>query len=80
MTNDVLVRKHQWTEMRVTPVEVFANPDGTHAIVPIGATPQVRVGCFACNMGIDEGLEVACPGQDLFDDHPEEGGESDVAP
>lgn len=61
MSEATKVRPHQWVEMKVTPVEVI---DGV--VVPIGKEPQVTVGCFACNMGLNEGEHVECPGQDLF--------------
>lgn len=65
--NEVKVRKHQWVEMRVTPVEVV-DYEGQPKVIPTGKEPQITVGCFACNMGLAEGFEVECPGQDLFDE------------
>lgn len=84
--NEVKVRRHQWVEMVVTPVEVV-NFEGQPKVVPSGKEPRVTVGCFACNMGLDEGFTIDCPGQDLFDeegvgflevDIEVEGGEDDV--
>jgi hypothetical protein len=87
--NEVKVRRHQWVEIRVTPIEVV-DIDGEPKVVPTGKESQVRVGCFACNMGLSEGFQVECPGQDLFDeagiglldvelDLKLEGGDEDVA-
>lgn len=63
------MREHQWVEMSVTPVTIMRDDDGKP--VPI-ATPgkeaQTTIGCFACNMGLDEGKDVSCPGQDLFEE------------
>lgn len=66
MSEATKTRRHQWVEIKVTPIEVI---DGVP--VPVGKDSQVTVGCFACNMGMDEGQAIECPGQDLF----EEGGE-----
>lgn len=59
------VMKHQWTEMKVTPVDVVII-DGEVHILSSGKESQVTVGCFRCNMGLSEGVEVECPGHDLF--------------
>lgn len=61
------VKQHQWVEMKVTPVEVITDRYGNHIPVSTGKEPQITIGCFACNMGLDEGAEVGCPGQDLFE-------------
>lgn len=65
---DTKTRAHQWVEMRVTPVALFPDDEGQPIAVAIpGKESQVTVGCFACNMGMDEGADVPCPGQDLFE-------------
>lgn len=70
MPEQTKVREHQWVEMTVTPVTILGVDDHGHPVVmptPMKET-QTTVGCFACNMGLDEGLTVACPGQDLFEE------------
>lgn len=69
----LMTREHQWVEMKVTPVTVIVLLGKPH-IISTGKEPQITVGCFACNMGLSEGLTCECPGQDLFD----EGGDQDV--
>lgn len=60
-------REHQWVEMRVTPVILCPDDDGNPiAVGDPSKEPQVTVGCFSCNMGMDEGFGIDCPGQDLF--------------
>lgn len=71
--NETQVREHQWVEMRVTPVALVDAGEGPVA-VPTGKEPQITVGCFACNMGVDEGFGISCPGQDLFAEEDTEGG------
>lgn len=61
-------RQHQWVEFAVTPVELL-EVEGEHVPVATpGKQPQITYGCMACSMGLDEGKNVACPGQDLFDE------------
>ena len=70
---DTKVREHQWVEMRVTPVTLAPDDEGNPIAISTGKESQITVGCFACSMGMDEGFEIACPGQDLF--YSEEFGE-----
>lgn len=70
--NETQVREHQWVEMKVTPVTLMEGPDGPVAVAT-GKEPQITVGCFACNMGVDEGFGISCPGQDLFEEEKTEG-------
>lgn len=68
MTTEIETRQHQWVEMVVTPVEVLKSDAGEPVVVPSGAAPKITVGCFSCNMGLSEGFNIPCPGQDLFAD------------
>jgi len=69
---DTITREHQWVEMAVTPVILCPDDDGNPIAVAIpGKESQITVGCFACNMGMDEGFSISCPGQDLFDEDTE---------
>lgn len=70
MNNEVQVREHQWVEMTVTPVVLLTGDEGQPVPVASGKEPQVTIGCFACNMGMDEGFGISCPGQDLFSEDP----------
>jgi hypothetical protein len=67
VTAETTVREHQWVELKVTPVEVI---DGV--AVSSGKESQVTIGCFRCNMGLDEGKDISCPEQDLFEEESEE--------
>jgi hypothetical protein len=58
-------QQHDWHELKVTPLVL----DHLGELVPRGE-PTIQVGCFTCNMGWDEGKDVACPGQDLFEEAP----------
>lgn len=63
--SETQVKPHQWVEIKVTPIEVI-DVDGTPTPIPAGKEPQVTVGCFRCNMGLEEGSEVSCPEFDIF--------------
>jgi hypothetical protein len=66
---DTDTRQHTWREIRVTPVTVMPGLDGEPITIELpDEAPSVQVGCFTCNMGLEEGYEVGCPGQDLFED------------
>lgn len=67
MNEAIQVRQHQWVEMKVTAIDIVHH-EGVPTPVPIGAEPRVTYGCFACNMGLAEGSELTCPGEDLFDE------------
>jgi hypothetical protein len=58
-------RQHDWREIKVTPL-LLTDYGG---LIPRGPS-ESSVGCFACNMGFDEGKDVNCPGQDLFEETP----------
>lgn len=57
-------RTHDWHMIQVTPLTAMEG-----GLLPGGET-KTHVGCFACNMGYDEGKDVNCPGQDLFEEAP----------
>lgn len=68
----VKVRQHQWVEFKITPIEVFTGPDGQAVPMSLGKESQVTIGCFACNLSLDEGWGSECTPEKV------EGGESDV--
>jgi hypothetical protein len=74
MNSEIKVREHQWCEMKVTPVTLVPDDEGNPIAISSGKESRVTVGCFACNMGMDEGFGIECPGQDLFEEDPEGGG------
>lgn len=66
---DTKTREHVWREIRMTPVFLIQDDDGNPiAVEDPTQESQIQVGCLTCNMGMDEGAGVACPGQDLFGD------------
>lgn len=73
---DTKTRQHNWVEMRVTPVILCPDDDNNPiAVADPSKETEVTVGCFTCNMGMDEGFGVDCPGQDLFSEENLRGGE-----
>lgn len=68
MNTELETRQHQWVEMKVTPVEVVIDDSGHPVVISQGAEPKITVGCFSCNMGLSEGFNIPCPGQDLFEE------------
>lgn len=63
------VREHAWKEIKVTPVTVMRGVNGSPITLSTpGEEATSTIGCFTCNMGLDEGFDVECPGQDLFDE------------
>lgn len=57
------VGNHRWVEIRVTQVTLLRDDDGDP--VPIclpDQEPEVTYGCFTCNMGLEQGHNVPCPG------------------
>lgn len=62
---DTTTLAHEWVEMVVTPVEVIIH-EGEPVVLPAGEPSEITIGCFRCNMGLDEGVSISCPGEDLF--------------
>lgn len=60
-------RQHDWRRIRITPLRL---KDG-ELYDDLNRPVDVKVGCFNCNMGFDEGKDVNCPGQDLFETEDE---------
>jgi hypothetical protein len=59
--------EHQWMQMVTTPVLMIETEDGVFPVPDPSGKEGVRYGCFTCNMGLEEALEVNCPGFDIFD-------------
>ena len=56
--------QHQFQRITFQDVEVVTNHPSGPAVVPTG-DEETRIGCKACNMGIEEALTIACPGISL---------------
>lgn len=62
-------RQHRWMEIKMTRV-ILMPPLEEGGPPMVVADPEFQseetVGCVVCNMGLDEGKNIECPGQDLF--------------
>jgi hypothetical protein len=62
-----ITRPHDWRQMTVIPMKLVKTLKGEVLLIDPEKVVQSSIGCWACNMGFDEGQDVNCPGQDLFD-------------
>ena len=70
----LMATQHQWMQMIVTPVICVTTDEGSIMAPDPDGEEQVRYGCFACNMGVEEGMQLPCPGFDIFDEALAAGG------
>lgn len=57
-------RRHVWTEMSITPVEVLGLDDDGEPVIVSTEDPEVGVGCFACDIGLTaENMDSECEGE-----------------
>lgn len=59
--------KHDWAQIIITPmILIDLDPElDSVLVVDHEGQEQVRFGCMACNMGVDEGATLPCPGFDI---------------
>lgn len=65
-----LRRQHDWRRMQITRLRLYGGELWNDLNHP---QPEVRVGCFTCNMSFEEGKDVNCPGRPLEDMFDEDG-------
>lgn len=59
--------QHELRQIIMTPVLLVGEGEEKTVIPDPEGEEQVRYGCIACNMGLEEAKELPCPGFDLFD-------------
>lgn len=63
MTVPTLTKDHRWSLMLVVPVEVLADEKGQRTPVMLETDePQEVVGCFDCDLSIEQGWGKECAG------------------
>lgn len=61
--------EHQWVAFTMAAVELIVGEHGEPCFFDdIEAEPITTYGCSVCNMGQEEGVTVACPGYDPFEE------------
>lgn len=59
--------EHDWAQIIITPM-ILLGLDPEHGAVAVpdpAGEEQVRYGCMLCNMGVEEGSTLPCPGFDI---------------
>jgi hypothetical protein len=60
---------HQWVAFTIAAVELIVDNEGQPRFFDdLQAEPMTTYGCSICNMGQDEGVTIACPGYDPFEE------------